>query len=140
MPIRLFSFPFLFIIIIINIITIIVRDFFTSALTDGYHWNRSDSKSHQVYRTLLGILADLINAVLWSVSTRSFISKSSSSGTNLLVTVPRAPITIIITDTLMFNRFFSSSLDISMYFSLFLLSFSFTLLQSPLFGRFSWVF
>ena len=40
------------------------------------------------------ILANLNNAVVWMVSTHSFISKSSSPCINPLVTVPRAPITI----------------------------------------------
>ena len=42
-----------------------------------FHWNFSDSK-YQVSRTLLNILADLNNAVVWMVSTRPVISKSSS--------------------------------------------------------------
>ena len=43
-----------------------------------FHWNLNDNNSPKVSRTLLSILADLINAVVWIVSTRSFISKSSS--------------------------------------------------------------
>ena len=53
------------------------------------HWSLSDSKSPQVSRTLLGILAILNNAVVWTVSTRSVISTPSSPCTNPLVTVPR---------------------------------------------------
>ena len=34
-----------------------------------YHWSLSDSKSPQVSRTLLSILAGLNNAVVWTVST-----------------------------------------------------------------------
>ena len=41
------------------------------------HWNMSDSKSPQVSRTLLCILAVLSNAVIWIVSTRPPNSKSS---------------------------------------------------------------
>ena len=52
------------------------------------HWSLSNSKSPQVSRTLLSILADLNNAVV--------ISKSSSLYINPLVTLPRALITIII--------------------------------------------
>ena len=59
----------------------------------------------QVSRTLLSILTDINNAVVWTVSTRSIISKSSSLRINPLLTVPRAPITIII-DTFIFDRFF----------------------------------
>ena len=58
----------------------------------------SDNKSHQVSR-ILNILADINNAVVWMVSTRPLISKSSSPCTDPLVTVPRAPITIGITVT-----------------------------------------
>ena len=86
----------------------------------------SDSKSPQVYRTLLSILVDLNNAVTLTISTRAIISKSSSSCTNPLVTVPRAPVTIIIIVTFMFHSFFSSLIR-SRYLSLFLQSFNFTL-------------
>ena len=53
----------------------------------------------QVSRTFVGILADLNNAVVWMVSTRRLISKSSSPCTNPFVNVPGAPITIGITVT-----------------------------------------
>ena len=43
-----------------------------------FHLSLSDSKSLQVSRTLLSILADLKNAVFWMVSCCSFISKISS--------------------------------------------------------------
>ena len=67
------------------------------------HWNLSDSKSSQVSGTLLRILADLKNGVVWMVSTCPLISKFSNPCTNLLVIVPCAPITIGITVT--FIRF-----------------------------------
>ena len=86
----------------------------------------SDSMSPQVSRTLLSILADLNNAVVWMVSTPPLISKSSSLCTNFLVTVSSAPITIGITITCMFHSFFSS-LARSRYLSLFSLSFCFTM-------------
>ena len=44
----------------------------------GSHWSLSDSKSIQVSSNLLGILADLNNAVVWMVSNRPLISNSSS--------------------------------------------------------------
>ena len=59
-----------------------------------FHWSLSDSKSPQVSRTLLSILAVLV--VVWMVSTRSSTSKSASPFSNPLVTVQNAPITIII--------------------------------------------
>ena len=58
------------------------------------------------------------------VSTRPLISKSSSSCTNPLVTVPSAPITIGNTVTFMFHGFFSC-LARSKYLSLFSLYFNF---------------
>ena len=58
-----------------------------------------------VSRTLLSILADLNNVVVWIVSTRPLISQSSSPFTNPLVTVPRVPIIIVITVTFMFHGF-----------------------------------
>ena len=61
-----------------------------------FHWRLSDSKSPQVSRTLLSILADLV-AVLWIVSIRPFISKSSCPFVNPLVSIPRAPITFHVT-------------------------------------------
>ena len=68
----------------------------------------SDSKSPQVSRTLLSILADLNNAVVYIVSIRLVISKSSSQWINTLVTVPRAPITIGIFVAFMLYSFFNS--------------------------------
>ena len=62
-----------------------------------FHWSLSDSKSPHVSRTLLSILTDLNNAVVWIVSTRPFISNSFTSPfINPLVTVTRSSIIIII--------------------------------------------
>ena len=91
-----------------------------------FHWNLSDSKSPQVSRTLLGILAVFNNAVFWMVSTRPPTSKSSSPFSNPLVTVPNAPITIGIIVTSIFHNFFNS-LARSRYLSFFSHSFSFIL-------------
>ena len=60
----------------------------------GFHWRLSDSKSPQVSRTLLSILAVFTNAVVWMVSTRPPSSKSSRPFKDPLVTVPKAPMTI----------------------------------------------
>ena len=73
-----------------------------------FHWSLSDSKSPQVSRTLLSILAVLNNAVVWMVSTRPPTPKSSSPFNNPLVTVPKAPVTIGIIVTFMFHSFFNS--------------------------------
>ena len=71
-----------------------------------FHWSLSDRKSPQVSRTLLSILADLSNAVVWIVFIHPVISMSSSYFINPLVTVPRAPIPIGINVTFMFRSLF----------------------------------
>ena len=91
-----------------------------------FHRNLNDSKSPQVSRNLLSILAYLNNAVVWMVSTCPLISKSSSPFINPLVTVLRAPIIIGIIVTFMFHSFFNFIAK-SRYLSLFSLSFNFTL-------------
>ena len=91
-----------------------------------FHWSLSDIRYPQVSRTLFSIMADLNNTVVWMVSTRPLISKSSSPFINPSVTVPRAPITIDITVTFRFHSFFNS-LARSKYLSSFSFSFNFTL-------------
>ena len=71
-----------------------------------FHWSLSDSKSPQVSRTLLSILAGINNAVVWMVPTRLPTSKSSSPFNTHLLTVPKAPITIGIIVTFLFHSFF----------------------------------
>ena len=90
------------------------------------YWSLSDSKSHGVSRTLLSILVDLNNSVVWMVSTCPSTSNTSSPLSKPLWSVPRAPITIGIIITLTFPSFLSSPAR-SEYFSLFSLSFIFTL-------------
>ena len=92
----------------------------------AFHWSLGDSKSPQVSRTPLSILAVHNNAVVWMVSTRPPTFKSSSTFTNHLITVPKAPITIGIIVTSMFHSFFNS-LARSRYLSFFPHSFSFIL-------------
>ena len=89
------------------------------------HCSLSDSKSPQLSRTHLSILADLNNAVVWMVSTCPRIFKFYSPCTNPLVTVPIAPITIGITVTFCFALFFNF-LARSRYLFPFSLSFNFT--------------
>ena len=89
-----------------------------------FHWSLSDSKSPQVSRTLLSILAVLNNAVFWMVSTRLPTSKSSNHFSKPLVTVTNAPITIGKIVIFMFHSFFSS-LTRSRYLPFFSHSFSF---------------
>ena len=72
-----------------------------------FHGSFNDSKSLRVSRTLLSILADLNNAVIWMVFIPPVISKSSCPCIIPLVTVPRTSITIGITVTFMlYNIFF----------------------------------
>ena len=83
-----------------------------------FHGSLSDSKSPQVYRTLLSILTVLNNVVVWMVSTCPSTSKSSSPFSNPLVTVPKATITIGIIVTCLFHSFFNF-LAMSRYLSFF---------------------
>ena len=71
-----------------------------------FHWSLSDSKSLQVSKILLSILADLNYEVVWMVSTRPLISKSSRPFNNPSMTLLRAPITIGINVIFMFHSFF----------------------------------
>ena len=91
-----------------------------------FHWSLSDSKSSQVSRTRLRILAVLSNAVVWIVSTCPPTSKSSRPFNNPLVIVPKAPITIGTIVTFIFHSFFNS-LAKSRYLSFFSHSFRFIL-------------
>ena len=92
----------------------------------AFHWRLRDSKSPQVSRTLLGILGVLNNAVVWMISTRPPIFKSSSPFNNRLVTVLNAPITNGIIVTFVCHSFFDSQAR-SRYLSFFSHSFSFIL-------------
>ena len=104
-----------------------------------FYLSLSDSKSPEVSRTLLSVLANLNNAEVCMVSTRPLISKSGSPFIDPLVTVLRAPIKIGINVTFMFRSFFISLVR-SKYLSFFSLSFNFTLWstgqQSPQFCKF----
>ena len=88
-----------------------------------FHWNLSDSKSPQSYRTLLNILVVLSNAVIWIFSTYPPTSKSSRPFNNHLVIMPKSPITIGTIVTFMVHSFFNS-LARSRYLSFFSHSFS----------------
>ena len=71
-----------------------------------FHWSLTDSNSSQVTRTLLGILANLNNAVVWMVLILLQISNFSYRSSKPFVTIPSTPITTGI--TVMFQSFFSS--------------------------------
>ena len=119
-----FCFPFIVIIlsIVLSVSFLMAVIYYYYYFIRVFHWRLSVSKSPQVCRTLLSILAVFNNAVVWMVSS----SKSSRPFNNPLVTVPKVLITISIIVTFMFHSFFNS-LSRSRYFSLFSHSFSFIL-------------
>ena len=108
------------------LILLLIRVFHIRRKLMVFHWRLSDSKSPQVCRTLLSILAVFKNPLVWMVSFRPPTSKSSRPFYNPFVTVPKAPITIGIIVTFMFQSFFNS-LARSRYLSRFSHSFSFIL-------------
>ena len=67
----------------------------TNQPTMVFHSSLSNSMSLQVSSTLLSILADLNNVVIWMVSTRPLISKLSSPWFGPLVIVTKATTTIV---------------------------------------------
>ena len=73
-----------------------------------FHLNLRDGNSSQGSRTLLSILADINNAVVWMASTRPPIFQFFSLLYKPLGTAPRAPITIAVTVCMMFHSFVSS--------------------------------
>ena len=113
--------------------------FFTPALYI-FHWSLSDNKSPQISRTLLCILIDLINAVVWMVSAYPPISNSSSPLTKPLETVLSAPLIIGITITFMIHNFlvlWQSQTTCLFFHCLWFSMCGLLRWQSPLFGRFS---
>ena len=74
------------------IIILLFFQVFHSNVSRWFLTSLSDRKFLQVSRTILSILADLNNAVVWNISTRPLIFMSSSPCTNPLMTVPRAPV------------------------------------------------
>ena len=91
-----------------------------------FHWSLSDIKSPQISRTLLSILADLSNVVVWMASICPLISEFYCPFTDFWRIISRAPTTIGINVTFMFHILFSS-LARSWYLSLLSSSFNFTL-------------
>ena len=89
-----------------------------------FHWSLNVSKSPKVFITLLHILADLNNAVVWMVSILPLISNFSCLSFKLSGTFPSALTTIGITVILIFHSFFSFAAK-SKYLFFFSLSFIF---------------
>ena len=103
-------------------------------------WSLRDSKSPQISRIHLIVLADLRDHVVWMVPTRLLFSKSSSLHTNPLVTVSRSPITngtpLISCSTAFSIPWLSQSTDLSFHFLSILLCDQ-PIQQRPQFGKFS---
>ena len=81
-------------------------DFHISVSLCFFPWGLRDWKSAQVSRTLLSILADLNNVVVWMLSTRFLISKSFSPIINSFWDCTEHTITIIISVTFIFPSLF----------------------------------
>ena len=77
-------------------ITLIIMSFFISAVNGDFHSNSSETKSAQLSRTLLSILADLSSTVNWTVSIFQ-ISSSPSFISRVFAIVPMTLIMIGIT-------------------------------------------
>ena len=90
------------------IIMLLLASFLHQYLLVIFHWCLNDYKFHQVSRTLLSILVDLDNDVVWIVTIRPPISNSSSSLSKLFATVPKAPFPFGIIITIIFHSFPSS--------------------------------
>ena len=91
-----------------NLLLLLLESFSHKRYLMVFQLSLSDSKFPQVSRTLLSILIDLNNAVVWMMSSRPFISKSFGPFINPLMTVSSAPIIIGINVAFRFHSFFSS--------------------------------
>ena len=91
----------------------------------SFRWSLCDSKSPQVFRTLLSILAVLNNVLVWMAPTHPPNSKSTSPFNNPSVTVPKTPITIGIIVTFMCHSFFSIVFQFLCKVEVFILLFTF---------------
>ena len=94
------------VIVVVVVVVFTPLELFSSSLADYHYWSLRNSKSSQVSKTLLNILAVINNVVVWMVPTHLPTSKSSSSFHNPLFTVIKAPITIGIIVIFMFHFFF----------------------------------
>ena len=102
-----------------------------------YYTSLSDNQSPLVSRTLLSILADFSNSVVWIVSILPMIYSSSSLFSRFWGIVSRAKSIIGITITFVFHRLFSS-LARSMYLYSFIVIYSMLVFTSAISGSFHW--
>ena len=91
----------LLLVVVVVVIFYSFESFSYQCLLMVSHWSQRDSRSPQISRTLLSILADLNKTVVRMISTRPLISTSSITCTNPLVTVPSVPVITGITLTFM---------------------------------------
>ena len=106
----------------------------------GLRWSFRDNTSPHVSRTLLSILTDLNNDVIWMVSILPPMPNSSSSFSKPLGSVQSAPSTIDIILTLIFHSFFSSlarSKYLSTFFTFFIFLYDSLKRQNLLDSKFS---
>ena len=101
-----------------NIVILLLESFSHQRYLMVFRCSFSNSKSLQIYRTLLRILADSNNAVFWQ-SSRVLLFKFSGPGTNPLVILPREPITIGIVVTFMLHFFFQFPIRVKVRIPLF---------------------
>ena len=90
---------------------------FSNSVSLVFWWILSDSKSPQISMNLLSILTDLCNAIAQIVLARPRISNTSTSLTNPLGTVPKAPILIGTTVSFRSVKFIIIIIIISVCFS-----------------------
>ena len=110
----MFSCSFIVLLIFFSFIIIIfysLRFFHISLSWRVFTRVSETAKYPQISWNQLSIRAILSNVVVWMVSSRPLISKSSSPFNNPLVTVPKATIAIGIIVTIIFHIFFSISLQ-----------------------------
>ena len=130
------------IIIIVIIIIIIVThwELFTLVLADGLSLSLSESKFLQISRTLLSILANLNNSVVWMIFSFSLSSKYSRSFSQTLAIIPSTHIAIGNTVTFVFYYLFQSSINVCVLTCLFTFFYHFTALRFFFPANVSWCF
>ena len=88
---------------------LLLWDFFTPVFANCFSLEFERQQVFLSTRTLLSILADFNNAVVWIVSSRLLNSMPSCSCTNPLVIVPNTPIKIVNTVTFWLDSLFQFS-------------------------------
>ena len=118
---------------------------FPTVLVDDLSLGSNGSKFPQVSRTLLSVLANPNNTVIWMISINPLISNPFSPPSKFLGTVLSPPVTCYITIILMLHCFLSSLARSKCLFHFSLFTFLFSIRgplerQNLLFGKFSLFF